>query len=61
MIWYALEMIIATIGLAVITLVTRSFFMISDKELPLAGMAAAGVQSTRLWQHWVRSSCPNCS
>ena len=33
--WYTLEMIIATLGLAAITVITRSFFMISDKELPM--------------------------
>ncbi|MDR2332917.1 AzlD domain-containing protein [Diaphorobacter ruginosibacter] len=41
---YALEMIIATLGLALITLVTRSFFMISDKELPMPEWLRRGLK-----------------
>ena len=44
MIWYALEMILATIGLAIITVVTRSFFMISDKELPMPEWLRRGLK-----------------
>ena len=44
MIWYALEMILATIGLTIITVVTRSFFMISDKELPMPEWLRRGLK-----------------
>ena len=36
--------VIAIIGLGVITLVTRAFFMISDQELPLPGWLKQGLR-----------------
>lgn len=44
MIWHVLEMIVITLGLAVITLVTRSFFMIPEKELPMPDWLRRGLK-----------------
>ena len=44
MIWHVIEMIIATVGLAIITLITRSFFMIPDRELPMPDWLRRGLK-----------------
>ncbi|WP_313299311.1 AzlD domain-containing protein [Diaphorobacter sp.] len=44
MIWYAMEMILATLGLGLITLLTRAFFMIPEKELPMPEWLRRGLK-----------------
>lgn len=38
------EFIVAVVGLALLTLVTRGFFMIPDRELPLPGWLKRGLK-----------------
>jgi branched-subunit amino acid transport protein len=45
--------IVACIGLALITLITRAFFMIPERELPLPTGSSAG-SNTRRWRPWRR-------
>ena len=42
--WEAVEMIIVTIGLALVTLITRSFFMIPEKEMPMPDWLRRGLK-----------------
>jgi len=42
--WSWVEPVLAIIGLAVITLVSRAFFMIPERELPLPGWLKRGLK-----------------
>lgn len=42
--WDAVLMVVAILGLAVITMVSRSFFMLSERELPMPNWLKRGLK-----------------
>jgi branched-subunit amino acid transport protein len=44
---------VASLGLAVITLVTRAFFMVPERELPMPEWLKRGLRYAR-WRRWPR-------
>ena len=53
-----LEPILAVLGLVLITLVTRAFFMLPERDLPLPDWLRRGLSTLR-WRHWPPSSRPS--
>ena len=51
------EGVIAIVGLAVLTVATRGFFFLTEREIPIPGWLRQGLRYAPL-QRWQRWFCP---